>query len=162
MQLPKFVRKLKRAPELLAALPELFAALRSISPYQNCFELAARGRDADALELVGRTRAVTRSNRLTPWDVDLQLLEAYLLFNQGSFQQAQSTLRGVFSRIKASTDHNEDERAVLIRYGVSVLWLARGRVEPSCLLIIRQHHTFDISKVREAVLNHFPNPDEAP
>jgi len=136
-------------------------ALRSISPYQNCFELAAQKRDADALDLVARTRSAIRNNRFVPWDVELQLLEGYLLLEQGSFQSAQSSLRGIFSRIKSSMDYNSDEQAVLIRYGISILWLARGRVEPSCLLNIRNFRTFDITNVRASMLRRFPNPDEA-
>ena len=135
-------------------------ALRSFSPSQNCFELAAQRRDAEALELVAHTRSAVRNNRFVRWDVELQLLEAYLLLEQGSFRSAQSSLHGIFSRIKSLTGYNPDEQAVLIRYGISVLWLARGRIEPSCLLDIRNLRTFDITKVRASMLRHFPNPDE--
>jgi hypothetical protein len=143
------------------SLSALVTALRSVSPYQNCFELAAQKRDVEALELVARTRSAIRNNRFVRWDVELQLLEAYLLLEQGSFRSAQLSLRGIFNRIKSLTDYNPDEQAVLIRYGISVLWLARGRIEPSCLLDMRNLRTFDTTKVRASMLRHFPNPDEA-
>ena len=137
------------------------AALRSILTYQRCFELAANKLDDEALDLVVRTRAATRSNRYFSWDVELQLLEAYLLLEQGRLQAAQSSVRGVLNRIKSSTSYNQEERNALIRYAVSVLWLARGRPEPSCLLAIRERHAFDSANVRGSILRRFPNPDES-
>jgi hypothetical protein len=147
---------------LFGRASSLIAALRSIRSKQRCFDLAARGRDSEALELLARTRAVTRNNPLASWDVELQLLEGYLLLELGKMRLAQAALRGVFNRIKRSRDYNQNERAVLIRYGVSVLWIARGRLEPSCLLRIRQSHSVNPKKVSGALLNYFPNPDEAP
>ena len=139
---------------------ELVAALRSIRPTRTCFELASKRQDAQALELLIRTRRMTEENNFAPWDVQLQLLEAYLLLERGSFRQAQRTLASVFPRIKSSTAYNEDEKAVLIRYGASVLWLARGRPDPSCLLLIRHVRTCDSSRVGRDILERFPNPDE--
>lgn len=136
------------------------AALHSILPTIKCFELAAQKRDAEALNLVTSTRQATRGNRFARWDIELQLLEAYLLLERGGCIEAQRALSEAFGRIKASANYNIDEKAILLRYGVSVLWLARGRPEPSCLLGIRHALNFNRRKVRGSLLRHFPDRDD--
>lgn len=141
-------------------LPSILPAFRTIRSKQRCFALSTEGKDNEALELIARTRTVTRNNPLVSWDAELQLLEAYLLLESGRPRLAQSALRGVFNQIKRSRFYNEDERAVLIRYGVSVLWFARGRNDTSCLLRIRHTRAYDANRVSGSLLNNFPNPDE--
>lgn len=144
----------------LGKLRSLVATFGSIRSRQRCFALAAEGRDGEALQLIARTRAITRDNPLASWDQELQLLEAYLLLESGEPKLSQRTLKGVFKRLKQARHCNDDERAVLIRYGVSVLWLARGRNDVSCLLRIRHAREYDPTKVSGWLLNSFPNPNE--
>jgi hypothetical protein len=145
----------------LGKLGSLVATFGSIRSKQRCFALATEGRDGEALQLIARTRAVTRNNPLASWEPELQLLEGYLLLESGELSLAQRALSGVFSQIKRSRHYNDDERAILIRYGVSVLWHVRGRNELSCLLRIRHARAYDRTKVSGWLLNSFPNPDEA-
>ena len=132
----------------------MFAAGHAV----RCFDLAAKGRDQEALQLLVRTRTRIADDPRPPWDLELQLLQAYLHLEVGHTELARQTIRGVFRRIKISS-YNRDEKAVFVRYATSVLWLARGR-QSSCLLIIRHQQTFDVSKVRGDILRNFPNPDE--
>ena len=144
----------------LGKLGSLVATFGSIRSKQRCFALAAEGKDGEALELVVRTRAITRNNPLASWDQELQLLEANLLLESGEPRLSQRALRGVFKRLKQSRHYNDDERAILIRYGVSLLWLARGRNDASCLLRVRHARRYDAGKVSGWLLNSFPNPNE--
>ena len=133
---------------------KVFAAVHAV----RCFDLAAKGRDQEALQLVVRTRTRIANDPRPPWDLELQLLQAYLHLEVGQPELSQQAIRGAFRRIKARS-YNFDEKAVFVRYAISVLWIARGR-QRSRLLLIRRQQTFDVSKVRGDILRHFSNPDE--
>lgn len=145
---------------LLRGLSRAKAALGGMLPFQRCFELAAKGEDQAALQLLLHTRNATRENQFAPWDLELQLLEAFLALERQDHAGAQNALRGFFRRLRAETAYNSDEKAVLTRYGISILWLSRGKQNHSCLLYIRHNQTFDRRKVQKAILDRFPNPDE--
>ena len=145
---------------ILQNLSAAFSALRSIPPYQHCFELAARGRDAEALSLVVRTRERTLNNRFARWDVELQLLEAFLHLEMERLPISQITVVQAISRLRNSNVYSFDERSFLIRYALSILWLTRGRLANSCLLVIRHSQKYDVTNVDKSMLRRFSSHDE--
>ena len=46
----------------------------------RCFDLAAKGRDKDALQLIILTRARIANEPRHPWDLELQLLQAFCIW----------------------------------------------------------------------------------
>lgn len=133
----------------------LWRAIFGIVPTQRCFALAAAGHNDEALALVRRVRSDMAGNRFWKRDVELQLLEGFLTLDRGDATSLK-VLGKVFYHIRRASIYNPNEKALLRRYALHLIWNARHSSSESCLLFLIEAQLFDRRHVRGALLNHFP------
>ncbi len=88
--------------------------------------------------------------------IEYSLADMFLRMEAGEWVSR----RGIIQNIGKSNALNADEKKLLIRYVLSVLWIGRGR-SSECLLRIRQSIVPDQRLVRKILVDRYSNPDES-